>query len=190
VPTGHVRPKAPRTARCALAALVLLAVGPTACYSTTPHRAQVAAVAAPRDCADAITDVFARSGFVQLPTPSNLSMFFSPRMNGPYSAFLVTGTGVGVTIDPAGQGGRDCRMTIEALSADVNCADEHLPKTCGGVAAPMVGSSPNVNGMPRCSVTAPVGCPMSYAPGADNDAAVDELARRLRERLGPRASVN
>jgi hypothetical protein len=31
---------------------------------------------------------------------------------------------------------------------------------------------------------------MSYAPGADNDAAVDELARRVRVALGPTARVD
>jgi hypothetical protein len=33
-------------------------------------------------------------------------------------------------------------------------------------------------------------CDLSYAPGAENDAAIDELARRLQEALGARARVD
>jgi hypothetical protein len=35
-----------------------------------------------------------------------------------------------------------------------------------------------------------MGCELSYAPGEDNDAAVDELARRVKVALGPSARVN
>ena len=41
-----------------------------------------------------------------------------------------------------------------------------------------------------CPIVRPVMCELSYAPGADNDAAVDELARRLQAARGPGARIN
>jgi hypothetical protein len=197
-------------------ALVVLALG-SACYSTTPHRAHVASKATPRDCTFAARDVFARSGFVQLPPPAHLSMFFWPRIEGPYRAFPRTGAGVGVTIDPADQAAGSCRVTLEALSPDVDCPGSATGPS-GTLSCQRPGASaaatPNVYGG---GASAPIPCPvvttfpgpsdpslvafgprpivastcqLSYAPGADNDAAVDELARRVRAALGPGGRVN
>jgi hypothetical protein len=182
----------------ALAALALtLLVG---CYSTTPHRAGVDVIAKPEACADIVRDVFARSAFIQIPGPPNLSMLFSPRMSGLYSPFLATGVGVGVVI--AQVDAATCHVTLEAVSPDVSCPEMHGPLTCGGmgqVRTPAVlGAGPEVprgdylsaGPSTRCPTLPPLTCSLSYAPGASNDAAVDELARRLRERLGPLARVD
>lgn len=184
--------------------LVLLALGwlgmGAGCYSTTPHRAQVATRATVHECADAVTDVFSRSGFIQLPTPQNLSMFFSARMTGPYDSFLRTGAGVGVTLSQeAGTAGL-CHVTIEALSPDANCADEHVPLMCNSGAFGMTSMYANTGASPMggngtagvqtepCPIVRPLMCDLSYAPGSD--AAVDELARRVQAALGPSGQVN
>jgi hypothetical protein len=178
-----------------LAPLVVVAlVGMSACYSITPHRAQVVTRAAPRACADAVGEVFARSGFVQLPTPPRLSMFFGPRLSGPYSSTLAAGTGVGVTIDPAALAGGTCHVTLEPLSPDANCVGAWpTPFSCRRAEVPLArGPGWHRDSEPQmpCPVTQTPMCDLSYAPGADNDAAVDELARRVRETLGPQARVN
>jgi hypothetical protein len=169
------------------------------CYSTVPHRAQVATMGSARSCSDAVADVFARSGFVQLPTPPHLSMFFAPRIEGPYSSFLRTGAGVGVTLQQHGESPA-CAVTLEALSPDAACPDATVTINCGGTGSfvqnqeslplspPLygpLGRQPQV-----CPVVPPLSCQLSYAPGADNDAAVDELARRVQVALGPAATVN
>jgi hypothetical protein len=152
-------------------------------------------------CVKAVEDVFVRSGFIQVQSPPNVSMLFSPRTVGPYSSFLGTGVGVGVTIDRAGADA--CHVTLEALSADVNCAEEHAPLSCGGLgevrttAALGVGPPAGPGAIRpnhladgpslRCPMMPSMMCTFSYAPGAENDAAVDELARRLRAQLGPLA---
>jgi hypothetical protein len=173
------------------------------CYATTPHKAEIASQASSQaDCAEAVAQVFDRSGFVQLPTPANWSMFFAVRTTGPYTSFLRTGAGVGVNVNQAGEGAGTCHVTIEALSPDANCPEGHTPLTCdapnGGIwtnavvggpftqeARPTPGATRNL-----CPVVPPLSCEMSYAPGADNDAAVDELARRVRVALGPTARVD
>jgi hypothetical protein len=170
------------------------------CYSTTPHKAQVAAIAMPRTCVSAIADVFAKSGFVQLPTPPDLSMFFTARTSGPYSSFLRTGTGVGVKLDAATDGAGTCNVTIEALSPDVDCPDAHAPLACiapgkGPIMMDPISGMPltptmrNGGGMPACPNMGTFACRLSYAPGEENDAAVDELARRVRVALGADAHV-
>jgi hypothetical protein len=168
------------------------------CYETTPHRAQVASSVAPKVCSNAITDVFARSGFIQLPTPPNLSMFFTARLDGPYNSFLRSGTGVGVTIDAAAANVDACHVTIEALSPDVGCSDMHGPFACGsggfGIDQVTGGMVPAGSSAPSyttpCPIVRPLICTLSYAPGSDNDAAVDELARRVQVALGPSGRVN
>jgi hypothetical protein len=184
--------------RRGLILLVAWALWAGGCYATTPHRAEVAAVARPNDCTAAVEDVFSRSGFIEVQTPANLSMLFSPRVVGPYSPFLGTGVGVGVTIAQVGTG--TCHVTLEALSPDAGCAEEHAPLSCGGMgevrttAVPGAGPAslpPNhlADGPDeRCPFTPPPMCTLSYAPG--NDATIDELARRVREALSPRVSVN
>jgi hypothetical protein len=177
----------------ALTSLGLAVSGSVGCYSTTPHRVQVATRAAPADCASAIKDVFARSGFVELPTPARLSMFFTPRTKGPYSSFLATGSGIGVTVrDPKGAG--TCDVTLEALSPDVGCPGAASGPSgtlnCQRESAPSEGSKYGASYTPACPVVPLVTCDLSSAPGEDNDAAVDELGRRLQAALGPRASVN
>ncbi|HVU52062.1 MAG TPA: hypothetical protein VHL80_15295 [Polyangia bacterium] len=186
----------------ALAALAAASLGLAAgCYSTTPHRAQIAAVALPRVCAAAVVDVFARSGFVQLPTPPDLSMLFAARVTGPYSSFMRTGMGVGVKVDTATGGAGTCNVTLEALSPDVDCADMHAPLTCVALGKgpvtmdPITGTimSPplrNATSAPACPIMGNLSCKLSYAPGADNDAAVDELARRVQVALGADGRVN
>jgi hypothetical protein len=182
-----------------LAALAAVSLGLAAgCYSATPHRAQVASNAAPRECSAAVADVFARSGFVQVATPPKMSMLFTPRTSGPYSSFLSTNTAVGVTLRP-GLGADTCEVTIEALSPDVDCPpppngtsgtlncqrqDSPMHLTPNG---PGFGASPS---MSACPTVPQPNCPLTYAPGADNDAAVDELARRVQVALGSEGHVN
>lgn len=167
------------------------------CYSTTPHRAQIATKATPRDCAEAISDVFTRSGFIQLPTPPKLTMFFATRTAGPYSSFLSTGSGVGVTLRHEHSNESVCHVTIEALSPDVGCPGSQTGpsgtlncRRLGEPGSPIVGISYGASYETPCPVVPGPMCELSYAPGADNDAAVDELARRLQAALGPSARVN
>ena len=163
------------------------------CYSTTPHRAQFATQATPKACSAAIGDFFANVGFVQLPTPPRLSMLFTARVSGPYTSFLRTGSGVGVTVNEGHADSETCDVTLEALSPDANCADAHSPLSCVGangsvmmdaVTGNTVSLPPGGNGpLSACPIVAPVTCELSYAPGDDNDAAVDDLARRLHAAL-------
>jgi hypothetical protein len=178
-----------RTLAVLAAASLGLAAG---CYSATPHVAQVASSAAPRECSAAIADVFARSGFVQVTTPPKMSMLFTARVTGPYNSFLGTNTAVGVTFR---QGTDTCDVTIEAVSPDVDCpppqngtsgtlncqrADTGSIVTPNGVLSPL---------LPLCPTVPQPTCELTYAPGADNDAAVDELARRVRIALGGEGRV-
>jgi hypothetical protein len=176
-----------------LALLALVSLGLAfGCYSTTPHRVQVATQAEPVDCTNAITDVFSRSGFIQLPTPAHLSMLFAPRTSGPYSSFLSTGSGIGVTVKHDNAAGT-CHVTLEALSPDVDCpgSDSGPSGTlnCQRPGAPTQGPSGDTN-VPLCPVVPVASCELTSAPGGDNDAAVDELGRRLRAALGPSSRVN
>jgi hypothetical protein len=163
------------------------------CYSTTPHRAQVASNVATHDCTAAIGDVFTRSGFIQLPTPPRLSMLYGARTSGPYSPFMTTGAAVAVTIAP--NNGGACHVTIEAVSPDADCVPNVGGVTgttnCRPQGEPAAPPYPNGTFAGPACPTVPVQvCELSYAPGADNDAAVDELARRLQAALGPSARVN
>ncbi len=54
----------------------------------------------------------------------------------------------------------------------------------------MTGPMRNGVGLPACPMTGTFACRLSYAPGEENDAAVDELARRVRVALGGGAHVN
>ncbi|HSZ82434.1 MAG TPA: hypothetical protein VLA14_09135 [Polyangia bacterium] len=175
-----------------LLALSWLGLG---CYSTTPHRVQVATATAPKQCATAIADVFARSGFVQLPTPHNWSMFFGPRLGGPYSSFLATGSGIGVTLQNEGGEAGTCHVTLEALSPDVDCPGSRSGPSgtlnCLRAGMPPDGSNgTGPSATPLCPIVPSMMCELSSAPGDDNDAAVDELARRLRAALSPTARVD
>jgi len=176
-----------------LAALAAAALGLAAgCYSATPHHAQVASSASPRECSAAIVDVFARSGFVQVATPPKMSMLFTARVTGPYNSFLSTNTAVGVTFR---QGTETCDVTIEAVSPDVDCPAP-LNGTSGTLncqradmpllVTPNAASSATV---PLCPIVPQPNCELTYAPGADNDAAVDELARRVQLALGGEGRV-
>jgi hypothetical protein len=175
-----------------------LAVAAGGCYSTTRHRAEVATPAGQKACAAAVSEVFERSGFNQLPTPPNLSMFFAPRVRASYSSFLEFGTGIGVTIaaDAAARG--TCQVTLEALSPDAGCGDNYGAPSMMTCQAQQAGEAIGMERLPRdsssvqpqCPLTPPLACELSYAPGADNDAAVDELARRLQLALGARARVD
>jgi hypothetical protein len=182
-----------------LAALAAASLGLAAgCYSATPHRAQVASNAAPRECSAAVADVFTRSGFIQVATPPKVSMLFTARTSGPYSSFLSTNTAVGVTLtQPDGEG--TCQVTIEALSPDVDCPPP--PNGTSGTLycqphnAPMLGSRDSAGygvspPMAACPVVPQPNCPLTYAPGAENDAAVDELAHRVQVALGTEGHVS
>ncbi len=167
------------------------------CYSTTPHRAQVASVAAPRRCSAAIVAVFERSGYVQLPTPHNWSMFFGPRLDGPYGAFLATGSGIGVTVQNDGGDAGTCHVMLEALSPDVGCPGrDDAPaavSNCRRVSMPADGPGRGAAAMTStalCPIAPSMTCELSSAPGDDNDAVVDDLARKLRAVLSPAARVD
>jgi hypothetical protein len=182
--------------------LALLALGSlgssVGCYSTTPHRAQVARMVAASECADAISGVFARSGFIQLPTPRNLSMLFSARVGGPYSSFLSTGSGIGVTVHHDDDAQGFCHVTIEALSPDAGCAGDGTGPSgtlnCQRQGAPStpaaLGYGVSASNDLLCPVVPSLMCELTSAPGADNDAAVDELARRVQAALSPSGRVN
>jgi len=174
-----------------LLALSWLGLG---CYSTTPHRAQVESVATPQECSTAIADVFARSGFVQLPTPHDWSMFFGPRLGGPYSSFLATGSGIGVDIRTDVQHMGACHVTLEALSPDIGCqGSESGPSgtlNCRRADMPADGNGLAPSTTRMCPVVPSMMCELSSARSDDNDAAVDELARRLRAVLDPSARVD
>jgi hypothetical protein len=175
-----------------LLALSWLGLG---CYATTPHRAQVESVATADECSAAIAEVFARSGFVQLPTPRNWSMFFGPRVGGPYSSFLATGSGIGVNLQTDREHTGACHVTIEALSPDIGCPGSQSGPSgtlnCRRADMPGDGShGVGPSSTPMCPVVPTMTCELSSAPGGDNDAAVDELARRVRAMLNPSARVD
>jgi hypothetical protein len=187
--------RCPRAALAALALSGALVVGGAGCYETTPHRVEVAARVAPTDCADTIAGVFAGAGFVQLPAPPRTSMFFGPRISGAYSSLLRSRSGVGVNVTNAAGAEGECHVTIEALSPDAGCPGSEMrgggpPLLCSVVRAPY-GGTLTPTGDPACGVSAPPAfCELTSAPSPDNDAAVDELARRLRLALGPKSRVN
>jgi hypothetical protein len=165
------------------------------CYSTTPYRAQVESVAAPKQCMAAIADVFARSGFIQLPTPQNWSMFFGPRVGGPYSSFLATGSGIGVNVQTDAAHTGACHVTLEALSPDIDCpGSQNGPSgtlNCRRADMPADGANGvGPSGTPMCPIVPSMMCELSSARGDDNDAAVDELARRVRAALSPPTRVD
>ncbi len=198
-PNGRVTPTHRRAAAAAFAlSLVSSVVSLGGCYSTTPHRAEIATPATPNVCESTIRNLFAQSSYVQLPSPPHVSMFFTPRMRGPYSSFLEFGTGVGVTIDAAAAQRGTCQVTLEALSPDAGCGnnyDSPSMVSCQAARAQTFtpvgqGAPGGLQRSPPCPVTPPLACELSYAPGAENDAAVDELARRLQVALGPAAKVN
>jgi len=180
-----------------LATLAAAALGLCGCYATTPHRAEVASSSTPSRCATMVADVLTRSGFVQVARPPQLSMLFAARTTGPYSSFLTTGSGVGVMLTGNDVGSGWCHVTLEAVSPDASC-----PATLGGTSGtlncqkatdptPVVGGlGGQVSAQPLCPTVPQAMCELTYAPGAENDAAVDELARRVQLALGPAATVN
>jgi hypothetical protein len=196
-PFGRLTPTRRRAAALALALGFAVVGAGAGCYSTTPHRAEIATPATPNVCEATIRNLFAQSSYIQLPSPPHVSMFFAPRMRGPYTSFLEFGTGVGVTINEQAAAEGTCQVTIEALSPDAGCGnnyDSPSMVSCQNDRAhpfggPMVGPyiQPTT---PPCPVTPPLACELSYAPGAENDAAVDELARRLQAALKPPAPIN
>jgi hypothetical protein len=190
-PQGRVT----RTHRRAAALALALGLAAGGCYSTTPHRAEISTPATKDACAAAIGDVFERAGYVQLPTRQGLSYLFGPRLSGAYSSFLLAGSGIGVTVSPIAAAEGTCHVTIEALSPDVGCPVAAGPLGCGtaqvvATNGPSGGRSTVQDGTPPCPVVPPAMCELTSAPGAGNDAAVDELARRLRATLGPSGAVN
>ena len=184
-------PSVARSAAMAVALSVALSVSLSAgCYETTPHRVEVAARVAAPDCTATIAGVFAGAGFVQLPSPTRMSMFFAPRGVGASRSGLGSIAGVSVTIADAAAVGGECRVTLEALSPDPSCPGGAL--SVGGRSALCDASSGAgvSSALPRCGSMPPMTCELTSAPGPDNDAAVDDLARRLRAALGPRSRVD
>jgi hypothetical protein len=182
-----------RTRRRLAVAVLVLVVGAGACYSSTPHRAEVKTAATTKECASAVGEVFERSGFVQLTTPPNVSMFFVPRTSGPYHAFMNSGAGIGVTMSELD--GKGCHVTLEPMSPDVGCSSRDMSpyEDWGCHTTGNDGSTPFTSALGSrqpCPVVPTNSCQLSYAPGADNDAAVDELARRLRLALLDTALVD
>ena len=123
-------------------------------------------------------------------------MFFAARTGGPYNSFLTTGSGVGVTLRQENGDDGTCRVTIEALSPDPSCSDVHGPFACQGGAmdattgAVVVATAGNGSGSPPCPIVRPLICDLTSAPSTDNNAAVDELARRVQVALGSSGRVN
>lgn len=158
----------------------------TGCYATTPHRPEVQGFAARPACMAAIDDVFTRAAFVPRQTPAGYTAFFAPRMgvSQTRSQWADIGIGVVVSSSPAGEGG-SCRVVLEALAMnDGTCSADESNLGCA-LPDPRVG--PTVMACPVSLITT---CPMTSAPSPTNDALVDDLARRLREALGPNASVS
>jgi hypothetical protein len=181
--------------RLAILATVGLGLA-SGCYATTPHRAQASSPVAQGDCARTVSTVFANSGFIQVPPPPKVSMLFTPRIGGLYTPFLRTGAGVGVTLNQSEP--TSCHVTIEALSPDSSCTLLGAPLLCNGNTGPVAmdqvtgAMTPVPDGtlsLPACPATTLL-CELSYAPGPENDAAVDELARRVQAALGAAARLN
>jgi hypothetical protein len=169
-----------RARRRAAVAVLVCAVTTGACYSTTPHRAEVASAADAQTCARAVGDVFAQSGFVDLPAPAPYSMLFGARWSGEYNSYLANDTAVGVVFAENASSPGSCRVILEAVSSDPSCESPSSPTLWRSPLWDPAGPSfPGVRTY----------CKLSYAPGEHNDAAVDELARRLRVALGAQASV-
>jgi hypothetical protein len=110
---------------------------------------------------------------------------------------MTTGSAVAVTITDQDGAGGSCRVTIEAVSPDADCPGDvgssfsAVGCQAQGIAQPM--PPPPLSGatpVPLCPPSPILACKLTYAPGADNDAAVDELARRVQDALGPTATVN
>jgi hypothetical protein len=156
------------------------------CYETTPHRVEVAARVASPDCAATVRGVFAGAGFVQLPSPPRTWMLFAPSGAGPSSSLRTSGAGVGVTFSGSEGQSDDCHVTLEALSSDASCPKSQSvgggPVMCGG---PVLRMAPA-----QCLVAPEMMCQLTSAPSPDNNAAVDDLARRLRVALGPKSRVD
>jgi hypothetical protein len=172
---------------CWAALAVAFAVGLSAgCYETTPHRVEVAARVSSTDCAAAVRGVFAGAGYVQLPSPPRTWMLFSPRQTGAYSSQARSGSGVGVTYAGSEADPDDCHVMLEALSSDANCAGT---EQLSGVST-MCGGKLDRTWPAECLVGPEMTCELTSAPSPDSDAAVDDLARRLRAALGPRTRVN
>jgi hypothetical protein len=167
-----------------LASLCLLGAA-SGCYESTPHRVQVAS-ASPATCAPVITQVFAQAGFVQLSTPRGLSMFFAARSGGPFDSFLRTGAGVGVTFArESSVGTPGCDFALEALSPDVSCPGAERYGASMAPDAVLARRPSAANWVVPDPMNGTALCDFTSARSPDNDAAVDELARRVRVALGP-----
>jgi hypothetical protein len=178
-------------------ALALASLGVTSgCYSSTPHRVQIVSGATPNECWSVVGAVFTDAGFSRkMPTPPNLSMLFGARTSNPDGFGVRTSSAVGVMIRDGAPSGPSCKVTLEMISPDVDCtASVNLG---AGVATCQPPSSaqpspPLSSGqylVPVCPPTPVHNCKLSYAPGAENDAAADELARRVQVALGRGAVV-
>ncbi|HVZ74654.1 MAG TPA: hypothetical protein VHJ20_19865 [Polyangia bacterium] len=162
-----------------LAALALAA----GCYSTTPHRAEVRTAATDDSCRTAVADVFEAAGMVRRPPPPGQSLFYGPRLAPSNGSREMSGAGIGVTVAEGELAAGRCHVTLEALAPDSSCPP-------GAVAPLAAGTGPWALPPVVTSPIPPQSCEITYAPGNDNDAAVDELARRLREALGAHAQVD
>lgn len=178
-----------RAAPSAIASLALLA----GCYATTPHRAEVTAKGSRATCDEAVGDVMTRSGFVPLTPPPRYSMLFGPRVTGQglsYNKAPARGIGVVVRETLVDLGSPPaCSVTLEAVSTDASCPTE--PFECEGsyvatATAPPPPYAAGWNSPTACNL-GPRTCEMAPVPG--HDSTVDDLARRVRDELGPGARV-
>jgi hypothetical protein len=179
-----------RAAPSAIAALALLA----GCYATTPHRAEVTAAEERATCNGAVGDVMTRAGLVPLTPPPRYSMLFGPRVTGQGLSYnKAPARGIGVVIrETSGEAGpHGCSVTLEAVSTDASCPAASEPIECEGAYA----AAPSAPPPPYAATwSSPAGCNLGprtceMAPVPGHDSTVDDLARRVRDALGPGARV-
>jgi hypothetical protein len=140
-----------------------------------------------------VGDVFTRAGWVLLPPPPGLTYLFAPRTTGPFFAKLRTGSAISVTLTQEGDADDSvCRVVVEAVAPDPSCPEDE-PIECLNPNLPMASAPPpasdSTNYSMQCRPWPPM-CPFTAAPTPQNDAMVDELARRIRTALGETGHVN
>jgi hypothetical protein len=115
-------------------------------------------------------------------TPNGFTAFFAPRGGVGELQRRRAGFGVGVVVHEGFAEGGGCRVVLEALSTEASCPEVESTE-CSSMRSAW--EAPTLRSC-QSDVTT---CQMSSAPGAENDAFVDDLARQLRETLGSTASV-
>jgi hypothetical protein len=165
------------------------------CYATTPHRAEVTAPRERAVCDSAVGDVMTRAGLVPLTPPPRYSMLFGPRTSTPSAAPDKPAlTGIGVVVREAARGAdRGCSVTLEAVSTDASCPTVEPPecytqytRAPSQFGTPPYSAAGSSNAPGACGL-GPLTCEMGEVPGLEST--VDDLARRVRDALGPTARV-